>query len=132
MHLVSARDAVVLEGNGIASGEAFGSAQVFLTRYIVATGIASAEAFGSPSLSYVIDATGIASGEAFGSATVSLLVAIVASGIGSAESFGTFTIRATRSGCDVQVITVLAKEQVIATVTVEQVIAACEGLTVTA
>jgi len=77
-----------ITATGIASAEAFGTAQLDL-EITGAGAIASAEAFGSPTLLHVqvISPTGIASAEAFG--TPAFSGAIGPSGIISREAFGT-------------------------------------------
>lgn len=74
---------------GLASAEAFGTAQLDMN--IACTGIASAEAFGSHSIALMIEVTptGIASAEAFGSHTLTSTADISPNGIASAEAFGT-------------------------------------------
>jgi hypothetical protein len=81
----SIADIPITVTSGIASGEAFGTAQIGLT--VHATGIASVGAFGTPVVSLGIIATGIASAEAFGAPVVGLTIHVA--GIASAEAFGT-------------------------------------------
>lgn len=80
-----------LTASGIASGEAFGTVGISLT--ISPSGIASAEAFGTAIVDAGLRPTGIASGEAFGSATVIRQQFIVPTGVGSAEAFGSVSLQ---------------------------------------
>lgn len=70
--------------NGMATGEAFGTAKLNLQ--VLPTGITTGEALGTAQLNLTLTGTGIASAEAIGDAVV---MGIAPEGIASAEAFGT-------------------------------------------
>lgn len=79
---------------GIASAEAFGTMQVFLATAVDPDSIASAEAFGTAQLNLTAPVTGIASAEAFGTARVihGTLQDVTLTGIASQEAFGDLVV----------------------------------------
>lgn len=80
-----------VDPSGIASSEAWGTAQVNLQ--VQATGIASGEAWGTAKVNLTVGGTGIASSEAWGTATVSGgTVTVSPTGITSNEAWGTAQI----------------------------------------
>lgn len=91
-----------LAPSGIASAESHGAPRLDLT--ITAQAIASAEAFGFAQLDQRIDATGIASGEAFWAATVSIVggaQTVSPSAIASSEAFGAVQLDLTVSAASI-------------------------------
>lgn len=81
---------VAVSPTGIASSEAFGTAE--LDRSFSVAAIASSEHFGTASLTLYVTPTAIASAEHFGATTLG--VSVNATGIASAESFGSTTVTA--------------------------------------
>lgn len=79
-----------LQLSGIPSAEAFGTHEFVSGEQVDLSGIPSAEAFGTPSVSWhvLVGLTGIASAEAFGAASVSSERGLTLVGIPSAEAFG--------------------------------------------
>jgi len=82
-----------IEPVGIASEEAFGTAELKIFLQVIApSGIASAEAFGQPAVQIsllIIEPSGIPSAEAFGTPVIRSGEAIKPAGIPSEEAFGT-------------------------------------------
>lgn len=77
---------------GVASAEAFGAHKVIIDQFVQPPGIASAQAFGVPLITYdqVVLTAGIGSAEAFGSASLNLT--LLMQGIAGGEAFGTASV----------------------------------------